>query len=283
MDDEGAVAPRVLDNKRDASKYRVLVEIAARQPAVSQGEIAEVLGVTSQAVSDYVRELVERGYVEKRGRGRYEVTKEGVDWLITRTDALSEFVSRVSEDVLGSVDVDAAIAIDPVSEGDEVRLTMRDGVLHATAEQAAETSAGGRASSDGETSATAVAVTGGVVGEAIGVTEFEGVVEYDPGVVTVIPVPVVTEEKPPSVEVVTERVNDEGFVAIAGTEAYALAMRAGIHPEIRFGTVDAVPQAALRGLDVLLLVSTDELSRHTTQLRESGVRYEVHDSVGDQS
>ncbi|WP_281195215.1 MarR family transcriptional regulator [Halorubrum sp. F4] len=283
MDDEGAVAPRVLDNKRDASKYRVLVEIAARQPAVSQGEIAEVLGVTSQAVSDYVRELVERGYVEKRGRGRYEVTKEGVDWLITRTDALSEFVSRVSEDVLGSVDVDAAIAIDPVSEGDEVRLTMRDGVLHATAERAGETSADGETPGGGETPATAIAVTGGVAGEAIGVTEFEGVVEYDPGVVTVIPVPVVTEGKPPSVEAVTERVNDEGFVAIAGTEAYALAMRAGIDPEIRFGTVDAVPQAALRGLDVLLLVSTDELSRHTTQLRESSVRYEVHDPVGDSS
>jgi putative transcriptional regulator len=304
MDDEGAVAPRVLDNKRDASKYRVLVEIAARQPAVSQGEIADVLGVTSQAVSDYVRELVDRGYVEKRGRGRYEVTKEGVDWLITRTDALSEFVSRVSEDVLGSVDVDAAIAADPISEGDEVRLTMRDGVLHAVAERGGgnrhrgedrdrgenrreETSVDETSppnedgSDDGDAPATAVAVTDGAAGEAVGVTEFEGVVEYDPGVVTVIPVPVVTEGDPPSVEVVTDRVNEEGFVAIAGTEAYALATRAGIRPEIRFGTVDAVPQAALRGLDVLLLVSSDELSRHTTQLRESGVRYEVHDPVGD--
>ncbi|WP_066417007.1 DUF7839 domain-containing protein [Halorubrum aethiopicum] len=310
MDDEGAVAPRVLDNKRDASKYRVLVEIAARQPAVSQGEIADVLGVTSQAVSDYVRELVDRGYVEKRGRGRYEVTKEGVDWLITRTDALSEFVSRVSEDVLGSVDVDAAIAADPISEGDEVRLTMRDGVLHAVAERRGETRHRGEkrhrgenrdrgehrkegtpvdgtsppsedTSTDGDAPATAVAVTDGAAGEAVGVTEFEGVVEYDPGVVTVIPVPVVTEGDPPSVEVVTDRVNEEGFVAIAGTEAYALATRAGIRPEIRFGTVDAVPQAALRGLDVLLLVSSDELSRHTTQLRESGVRYEVHDPVGD--
>ncbi len=263
MDDE-AVAPRVLDNKRDASKYRVLVEIAARQPAVSQGEVAEVLGVTSQAVSDYVRELVENGYVEKGGRGRYEVTKEGVDWLITRTDALSEFVSHVSDDVLGSVDIDAAIATGTVSEGDEVGLAMRDGILHALPE-------GG--------SATAVVVTGGTAGEVVGVTEFEGVVEYEPGVVTVIPVPAVTEGKPPGTEVITSRLDTDDLLAVAGTEAYACAVTAGLEPDIQFGTVDGVPQAALRGLDVILLVSTDELSRHTTQLRERGVRYEVPDPL----
>jgi len=263
MDDE-AVSPRVLDNKRDASKYRVLVEIAARQPAVSQGEIAEVLGVTSQAVSDYVRELVERGYVKKEGRGRYEVTKEGVDWLITRTDALSEFVSHVSDDVLGSVDIDAAIAAGAVSEGDEVGLAMRDGVLHALPE-------GG--------SATAIVVTSGSAGEVVGVTEFEGVVEYDPGVVTVIPVPAITEGEPPSAEVITSRLGENDLLAVAGTEAYACSATAGLEPDIQFGTVDGVPQAALRGLDVVLLASTDELSRHTTQLRENGVRYEVPDPL----
>lgn len=266
--DDGGVAPRVLDNKRDASKYRVLVEIADRQPAVSQGEVADELGVTSQAVSDYVRELVEAGYIEKQGRGRYEVTKEGVDWLITRTDSLSEFVSHVSEDVLGSVDIDAAVAAGTVSEGDEVGLTMRDGLLHAVPE-------GG--------SATAVAVTDGTTGDVVGVTDFEGVVEYEPGTVTVLPIPVVTEGNPPSAEAIKTRATQHELLAVAGTEAYAATVSAGLDADLRFGTVTGVPQAALRGLDVLLVVSTDELSRHTTQLREKGIRYEVHDSISQRT
>ena len=254
----------VLRSKRNATRYQILVEIAERQPAVSQQEIADAIGIASQAVSDYLQGLAEQNHVTKHGRGRYEVTKEGVDWIITRTDALSEFVSRVSDDVLGSVDVDAAVATDTVAEGDEVGLEMRDGILHAVPE-------GG--------SATAVVVTGGRSGEAVGVTDFEGVVEYEPGVVTVVPVPAVTEGDPPSPESISDRAAAAELVAVGGTEAYALATRADVRPDVRFGSAAGVSQAALRGLDVLLLVSTDELSRHTTRLREDGVRYEVRDSL----
>ncbi|MFW5903457.1 MAG: MarR family transcriptional regulator, partial [Halolamina sp.] len=97
----------VLENKRVATRYRILVEIADNQPAVSQGEIADAVGVTSQAVSEYIRELVEDGLVDKEGRSRYRVTKEGVDWLFRASADLGRFVDHVSEDVLGSVQEDA--------------------------------------------------------------------------------------------------------------------------------------------------------------------------------
>ena len=52
-------------------------------------------------MSDYLKGLVEEGYVETSGRGRYTVTNEGVDWLISQTDALRDLVEHVSTDVIG--------------------------------------------------------------------------------------------------------------------------------------------------------------------------------------
>ena len=94
----------VLRSKRNATRYQILVQIAERQPAVNQQEIADAIGITAQAVSDYLQDLVDHGYVNKHGRGRYEVTKEGVDWLISQTDELRQFIEHVSEDVIGQVD-----------------------------------------------------------------------------------------------------------------------------------------------------------------------------------
>ncbi|WP_020222902.1 MarR family transcriptional regulator, partial [Halarchaeum acidiphilum] len=165
----------VLADKRTATRFRVLVEIADRQPAVSQGEIADAVGVTTQAVSEYIRDLVDDGLVEKEGRSRYRVTKEGVDWLLRTADDVRRYADRVTEDVLGSVHEDAAIALDDVESGDAVTLTMRDGLLHADP--------------DGNGSASGVATTDAAAGEDVGVTGFEGIIDLEPGRVTVYQIP----------------------------------------------------------------------------------------------
>jgi putative transcriptional regulator len=255
----------VLRSKRNATRYQILVEIAERQPAVSQQEIATAIDVTPQAISDYLKGLIEDGYVEKHGRGRYEVTKNGVDWLISQTDRLAELVAHVSEDVIGQVDIETAIAATGVSEGEAVSLVMREGVLHAVA---------GRTGN-----ATAVAVTSAEAGGDVGVTDFEGVVDYELGIVTVVSVPPVQEGGSEAVRSVGvgELAADHEVIATAGTEALVAARALDIEPDIRFGSQHAVQEAATRGLDVLLLAVADELSAHTNRLREGSVSYEVID------
>jgi len=256
----------VLQSKRDATQYQILVEIAERQPAVSQQEIADAIGITSQAVSNYLQELVSRGHVDKHGRGRYEVTKEGVDWLITQTDDLRAFVQHVSEDVIGQVDVESAIATGDIAEGDRVSLTMREGYLHAIPGEAGD--------------ATAVAVTDATAGGELGVTDFEGVVDYDLGTVTVVSVPTVRNGGSDRIDVsvVADHAADHDLLVVAGTEAVAAARRAGLEPDVRFGTPEAVREAATKGLDVLLLAVTGQLSVHTDKLREGNLTYEVLDA-----
>jgi len=262
-------ADGVLDSKRTATRYQILVEIAERQPAVNQQEIADAIGITAQAVSDYLQDLIEQSYVRKHGRGRYEVTKEGVDWLITRTDDLRQFVEHVSEDVIGEVEVETAIASTDVQDGETVTVTMRDGALHAVA---------------GDTGgATAVAVTDAVAGQDVGITDFEGVVDYELGTVTAVSIPQVNDGGSRAVDTdrVTGLASDHDLVAVAGTEGLATAKAAGLDPDIRFGSAVAVQEAATKGLDVLLLAVQDTLSRHTDKLRDRQVSYEVVDGTGD--
>ena len=266
MDGEEGRDVAVLRNKRDASRYQILVAIAARQPAVSQQEIADTVGVTAQAVSEYIRELVESGAVEKHGRGRYEVTKEGVDWLISRTDDLREFTEFVTEEVIGQVDADTAIADGPLDAGDTVTLRMDDGVLHA--------------SSGADGGATARALTAADAGEDVGVAEFEGLLDYETGHVTVVVLPDVREggSRAVSADEVAALADDHDLLATAGVEALAAARLADREPDVRFGTAQSVQEAATRGLSVLLLVGPRALAVHTDRLREGSVGYELVDA-----
>ena len=257
----------VLESKRDATQYQILVQIAERQPAVSQQEIADEIGITSQAVSNYLQELVDRNHVEKHGRGRYEVTKEGVDWLISQTDDLRSFVHHVSEDVIGRVDVESAIATADIDEGEQVSLTMRDGFLHATPGVTGD--------------ATAVAVDSASRHRDVGVTDFEGVVDYELGTVTAISVPTVRNGGSERIDsaTVSDYAESHDLVAVASVEALAVAEDADVTPDIRFGTSEAVREAATKGLDVLLLATSGQLSTHTDKLREGNVPYEVVDAM----
>jgi putative transcriptional regulator len=256
----------VLRSKRAATRYQILVGIAERQPAVSQREIAEDIGITAQAVSDYLQGLIGKGHVRSPGRGRYEVTKEGVDWLIGRTDELRAFVGHVTEDVIGQVEIETALATAPITEGEAVSLSMRDGVLRATPGATGNT--------------TAVAVTNADPGRDVGVTDFEGVLDYDLGRVTAVSIPRVQDGGSAAMETATfaGHAADVDLVATAGTEAYAAARAADLEPDVRFGAPEAVDEAVARGLDVLLLAVADELSTHLDRLRDGNINYEVVDT-----
>lgn len=268
MSDEGSRDLSVLRHKREATRYRILVEIAERQPAVSQREIAEAIGITTQAVSDYVGDLVEEGYVRKGGRGRYRVTKEGVDWVLSRTDELRAFTDHVAAEVVGQVDVEAAIATAPIEADDPVALAMRDGALHASP-------AADDARKDG--AARARAVTAGEAGEAIGVTDFAGLLDYERGSTTVVQLPSIASGDAVEPTTLKQYLDTDALVAVAGVEALALARAAGVEPDLRFGTPEAVQEAAARGLDVLLIAVEGEVSAHTDRLREQGLTYEIVD------
>ncbi|ELY43666.1 DUF7839 domain-containing protein [Natronorubrum sulfidifaciens] len=253
----------VLDNKRVATRFRILVQIAERQPAVSQGEIAEEVGVTSQAVSEYIRELVDDGLVEKEGRSRYRVTNEGVDWLFRTADDVRRFADHVTGDILGAMSEAAYIATDDIEEGDTVTLSVKNGLLHASP------------SSEGP--ATGVATTDAEAGTDVGVTSFEGVMDLEPGSVTVLQIPAVRTggSRAADAAAVDEHCADADLVVAAGVEAVVACRQADFEPAVSFATGNVAAEGAERGLEVTAVVTTNEVGRVTDTLRDADVSYEV--------
>lgn len=256
--------PEVLRNKRAATRFQILATVADHQPAVSQREIADVIGITTQAVSEYLRELADAGQVRKLGRGRYEITKDGVDWLLSASDALEAYLTRVTEEILDSIEMETAIATGHIEAGESVTLWMRDGILHA---ESGETGSG----------ATAVSLTDAEPGQEVGVTDWEGVIDYELGTVTIVVVPPVRDGGSSAVDLADlERVTADAELLVAsGTEAVATLGRVDLEPDVRFGTSAAVQEAAARGLDVLLVCVSTELADHLDRLNELGIGYEL--------
>ncbi|KZN24885.1 Crp/Fnr family transcriptional regulator [Haladaptatus sp. R4] len=253
----------VLEDKRAATRFRILSEIADRQPAVSQGEIADAVGVTSQAVSEYIRGLVDDGLVEKEGRSRYRVTKEGVDWLLQSATDVRRFADHVTDDILGNVGEDAAIARTNIDAGTTVSITLADGLLHATPGD--------------EGPATGIATTDAEEGTEVGVTEFEGIIDLDPGHVTVYQVPPVRSGGSRSIDSDALAAVCDGapVLAATGVEAVVALQSAGLEPDTTFAAGEVAAEAAERGLDVVIVATSDSVGRVTDALRDVGVAYEV--------
>jgi putative transcriptional regulator len=124
----------ILRSKREVSRLQILVEIAEHQPAVRQQEIAQKLGVTPQAVSEYIRELVDDGMVAAHGRGRYGVTREGIEWVLNHAEALESYARHIRRDIIQQVSTWTALAAEDLGEGDTVGVYMREGLLYASKE-----------------------------------------------------------------------------------------------------------------------------------------------------
>jgi putative transcriptional regulator len=118
----------ILQDKAAATKFQILVEIAAGQPDIQQKDIAKRLNVTPQWVSEHILKLVEDGWVISEGRSKYRVTADGIDWLLKVMREMRNYFTMV-ERTARNLTVCAAVADCVLSEGQPVSLVMKDGLL----------------------------------------------------------------------------------------------------------------------------------------------------------
>jgi putative transcriptional regulator len=257
----------IFRSKRTATRHRILLRIIEYQPAIDQKEIAQSVDLTPQAISEHLQDLETCGHVQKHGRGRYEVIKRGADRLISQTNELQTLVEYVNREILGGMEVETAVAAESIEDGEPVSLSVQGGRLRARPGEIG--------------TATAIAMGNADRGREVGVTNFEGVLDYDPGTVKVVTVPEVQHGG--CDEVATDRIaaraERRDRVAVVGMEAAVAARLAGLDTDIAFGVPTAVTQAAMKGLDVLVLAIDDERTPLVESLRQEGIEYNTIDGT----
>ena len=247
-----------------ATKFQILVEVAANQPDIQQRDIAERLDLSPQAVSDYVRELVKDGWLVSEGRSKYRVTREGVGWLLGELREWQSYSDTVQK-AIASVSVSAAVAGCDISEGQKVGLLMRDGLLFATADL--NTGAGG------------VAVCDAREGEDVGVSNIDGIVPLDIGKVTVLRVPGIPKggSRQADFNRLKKVVKGRRLVGTIGIEALVALRKVGIEPAYLYGVREAVVEAARSGVSPVVVCVDDDISALLRMLEEKGIDYEILD------
>ena len=256
----------ILRSKREVSRLQILVEIAEHQPAVRQQEIAEKLGVTPQAISEYIRELVDEGMVSASGRGNYEVTKSGIEWVLANAESLESYARHIRRDIIQQVSVWTAIAAENLKAGDEVGVFMKDGFLYASKKPSA---------------ATGAAVADAKKDEDVGVTRLNGIIDHHEGMVHVCKVPRIQRGGSRKVrrEKLLEVAGTAGIVGAVGLEAYISLKAAGRKPDMFFGAREGVIEAAFHGIDCVIVVVDEEFTDFLKRLEGVGLSYVIHDLI----
>jgi putative transcriptional regulator len=254
----------ILQNKNSASRFQILVEIAAHGPGIHQKTIAAKLGFTPQAISDYIHQLLEEGLVFSTGRSTYKVSVKGINWMIKMLRELHDYVSLVQQAVT-NITTCAAIAEGDIKQGQRVGLKMKDGLLFASSEVGS--------------GARGIALSSVSRGEDVDVSNIEGLVELTRGKVTILQVPSI--QKGGSRQVDSKRlqaqVHDSRQVGAIGIEALIALRRADIEPRYIYGVTEAAIEAAHCGLSFIVVCTDDAISGLIKRLQDENLNYELVD------
>ena len=256
---------QILKSKNLATKFQIMVEIAAHQPNIQQKDIAPRLGITSQAVSEYVKELIKDGWLSSEGRSRYKVTREGVDWILQMSRQLHSYAWFVSKAV-ADISTTTAIADSHLTVGQAASLYMKDGLLFASKVTSGKGAKG-------------IAVTEAKKGQDVGIRNVEGVIKLEPAEVMIVKVPNVQDGGSRSTNLarLEREVKEARLVGAMGTEALVALTQIGIKPDYVHGVREAAIEAAYCNLPFLVVCSEDKVLILVQRLEEENLDYKIVD------
>jgi len=160
---------RELRERRGFTTLLILKEIA-QDPNERASTLAEKLGISIQAASDYLKEMQMADLIERYGSG-YRPTEKGVQYLQEGISALREFILDACESV-SVLKVAEAIAFRDLTQGERVNLQMVNGFLYAGGPDFC--------------GSTGVVVEDCKEGEIAQIKDLDGIIEHSVGIIVAV-------------------------------------------------------------------------------------------------
>jgi predicted transcriptional regulator len=248
-----------LRDLRTNTELLLLAELL-KHPSARLKELSGKLGITVQAVSQYLSAMRKEGLVRESG-DQIRPSRKGMQQLQEHFTSLKGEVDGILRSI-SVIDRCVAIAGRKISKGEKIGLVMEDGMLMAYPRQ--------KSSSTGE------ALENAEEGDDILVGRLEGIVDLELGKLLVMEAPSELEggSKAADVERAKQRIEDfsPGLLVAGDTTGAALLMKASGEFFTMHAPVESAMSALSKGVDVAFCgthETADGIIQAVTELKRS--------------
>jgi len=246
---------RIFREKALLTKILIMIDVLENKPS-KLSDIAKSIDITPQAVSEYMKELLNENLVIL-ANGKYKLTKEGIEFLKENLIDIKSFIDEKIEK-LNIIDKCTAISKEMIRKGEKVNLFMENGYLVAYKSK--------------ESPSIGIALNDAKEGEVLYVGDLKGIVEHRVGNI----IAVYSSRNKIDENSLFEILKKEGYDKIATKDLrFLLAIKKlGKNVDFEFSPIDACIDAVSRGLSVLFLGSkkdVDNLIEEVEKFNRSSV------------
>ena len=236
---------------RDLKKNTELLILVwvLEDPTVKLRDVAEDLGITVQAVSQYLSGMRRSGLVKDQ-KGRLRPTRKGMQILQEHFSALKNEIDSILRRIM-VVDSCTAIAGKEIKKGDKIGLVMEDGMLMAYP--------GEKSSSKG------VALEPASLGDDVLVGRLEGIIDMKLGTLQIIESPSEPDGGSKTADVDRTRKEIEslspGLIVAGDLVGSALLAKATPEYFVIHAPVESAMSALTRGVNVVFCGTHDSMDQ----------------------
>ncbi|KAA0009267.1 MAG: winged helix-turn-helix transcriptional regulator [Thermoplasmata archaeon] len=238
-----------------SKKLLILIEISTGN-YTKLDQIAERIGVTKQAVSDYIKKMKNDGMITIVN-GYYRATPKGINYIFEKIDEIEKYLNEKKKK-LGIMESFSAIAGNDIKKGSKVGLFMRNGFLYAYQNK--------------KSSCYAYAMENAKKGEDIALHKAEGIIDMKMGKIFVVMLPLPNEGGSKTVDyeklrVLLSKLKIDKFASLDIIGKIVLE-KIGIKSYFEFAPLQASINACERGLNILIAGSKNEAKHAISVIEE---------------